>query len=131
MNFMPKRKAKVRMGLRQSAVIRCPQFLKYVRDHYCVAWEQGHSPAPEGVCCLGPTEAAHVRSGTDGGVGMKPSDRYALPLCSAHHHRQHQIGEKPFEKETGIDMRSIADGLWERWLKTDTGRKWAQKQEGR
>src|SRR5215813_891921 len=31
-----------------------------------------------------PSDAAHVRTGTDGGTGMKPGDRYAVPLCSAY-----------------------------------------------
>lgn len=34
---------------------------------------------------IGETEAAHVRSGTDGGMGMKPADRWTVPLCRACH----------------------------------------------
>lgn len=124
---LPRKRTRPPMGLKPVGVLRVPQFLRYVRDHVCAAVVQGHSPEPEGVCCRGPVEAAHVRTGTDGGVGMKPSDRYALPLCADHHRRQHQIGERPFEKETGISMRSIADGLWEQWLKTETGRRWKLK----
>lgn len=125
MNFMlPKKRERARMGLKQSAVLRVPQFLKFVRQFSCTA-AVGHPQAP---CeCEGPIEAAHVRTGTDGGTGMKPSDCYALPLCSKHHRRQHQIGEGPFEKEARVAMRKTADMLWAIWLKTDTGRRWALK----
>ena len=37
-----------------------------------------------------------MRTGTDGGVGVKPGDRYAVPLCTACHARQHRIGELSF-----------------------------------
>jgi hypothetical protein len=53
---------------------------------------------PPCVACgkAAPSEAAHVRTGTDGGVGVKPGDRYAVPLCTACHARQHRIGELSF-----------------------------------
>ena len=53
-------------------------------------------------------ECAHVRSGTDGGMGMKPSDRWCISLCKDCHARQHQIGEAAFEREAGIDMKMLA-----------------------
>lgn len=121
---LPKKKQHQGWGLRAPAVLRVPQFLRFVRQHECAV-----SVSLGQVVCLGPTEAAHVRSGTDGGVGMKPSDSHALPLCSDHHRLQHQIGEGPFEKLTGIDMRKIADGMWGAWLKTTTGAKWKREHE--
>src|SRR5690349_8289276 len=54
-------------------------------------------------------ECAHVRSGTDGGTGIKPSDRWCISLCRDCHSRQHQIGEPAFEKEAGIDMKKLAN----------------------
>jgi len=48
------------------------------------------------VVCGGPSEAAHIRRGTDGGMGMKPSDSYTVPLCPHHHREQHNIGELRF-----------------------------------
>lgn len=115
------------MGLKQPAVLRVPQFLKYVRSLECACFNRGGSGVAWMDCGNTPVEAAHVRTGTDGGTSMKPSDRYALPLCANHHRHQHHIGEGPFEKFYGISMRSIADGLWAQWLKTDTGRRWALK----
>ena len=48
------------------------QHLAFIRLLPCVAC--GKAP---------PSEAANVRTGTDGGVGMKPGDRYTVPLCTA------------------------------------------------
>src|ERR1700751_1152057 len=59
-----------------------------------------------------PTEAAHVRTGTDGGVGMKPGDRYAVPLCTACHANQHRIGELTFWSALRIDALNVAARLW-------------------
>ena len=56
-------------------------------------------------------ECAHVRNGTDGGTGLKPSDEWCLALCKSCHSRQHQIGEKSFEKEAGIDLKAMAQAF--------------------
>lgn len=53
-------------------------------------------------------EAAHVRmpSGAHGkksGMGEKPSDQWALPLCHRDHMEQHRIGEAKFWHELGIN----------------------------
>ena len=68
-----------------------------------------------------PSEAAHVRmqSGTynkRSGMGMKPDDRYALPLCTACHRldrdAQHQLGERCFWFNLGINPLFVAQGLY-------------------
>jgi len=59
-----------------------------------------------------PSEAAHLRTGTDGGVGVKPGDRYALPLCTACHAKQHRIGELTFWSALRIDPLNVAFRLW-------------------
>jgi hypothetical protein len=53
-------------------------------------------------------ECAHVRCGTDGGTGIKPSDKWCVSLCKECHSRQHQIGEPAFEAEHGINLKSLA-----------------------
>ena len=58
-----------------------------------------------------PSEAAHVRTGTDG-VGVKPGDRYAVPLCTACHAKQHRIGELTFWSSLRIDPLNVASRLW-------------------
>jgi hypothetical protein len=52
-----------------------------------------------------------VRCGTDGGIGYKPSDRYAVPLCAEHHAEQHR-GELSFWAALGIDPLNVALRLW-------------------
>ena len=59
-----------------------------------------------------PSEAAHVRTGTDGGVGMKPGDRYAVPLCTACHAKQHRVGELTFWSALRFDPLNVALRLW-------------------
>ena len=59
-----------------------------------------------------PSEAAHVRSGSDGGTGMKPSDRYSVPLCADCHVLQHQFGEQRFWSTVRIDPVNVAFRLW-------------------
>src|SRR5260370_2331510 len=61
------------------------QHLAFVRQLPCVA-----------CGTAAPSDAAHVRTGTDGGVGMKPGHRYAVPLCTACHAKQHRVGELTF-----------------------------------
>jgi hypothetical protein len=71
------------------------------------AWVRRHHCCVPG-CLNIPIECAHVRTGTDGGVGLKPSDRWTVSLCSAHHAEQHRIGERRFERRYGLDLRVLA-----------------------
>ncbi len=80
-----------------------PKHRTWVRKHECCA-TLGNSVA----LCDGPIEAAHVRSDTDGGIGLKPHDRWTISLCRAHHQLQHQRGEREFEIMFGIDMKALA-----------------------
>lgn len=116
--MIPKLRKRPKMMVKEPAAIRAPGFLAFVRRHQCCCVEVD----PTG--CEGEIEAAHVRRGTDGGVGMKPSDCYALPLCSGHHGEQHRTGEQTFEKKYRFAMKSVADRLWRRWITTtEAGRK--------
>jgi hypothetical protein len=71
--------------------------------------------------CLGcndqPSEAAHVRmqSGAHnkhGGMGKKPHDKFALPLCSDCHREQHRIGERAFWSIVGIHPLFVCERLY-------------------
>src|ERR1700746_1131659 len=77
------------------------QHLAFVRQLPCVACGR---PAP--------SEAAHVRTGTDGGTGVKPGDRYAVPRCRGCHAKQHRIGELAFWSALRIDSLNVALRLW-------------------
>jgi len=77
------------------------QRLSFIRQLPCVACGRA-----------APSEPAHVRTGTDGGVGIKPGDRYAVPLCSACHAKQHRVGELSFWSALRIDPLNVAFRLW-------------------
>ena len=53
-----------------------------------------------------------MRTATDGGVGKKPTDRYAVPLCTTCHAKQHRIGELSFWSALRIDPLNVAFRLW-------------------
>src|SRR5207302_10418369 len=75
--------------------------LAFVRQFACV------------VCGkAAPSEAAHVRSGSDGGAGMKPSDRHCVSLCTSCHELQHRFGELTFWSVLRIDPLNVALRLW-------------------
>jgi len=75
--------------------------LAFVRQLSCVACGKA-----------APSDSAHVRTGTDGGVGRKPGDRYAVPLCTTCHAKQHRIGELSFWSALRIDPVNVALRLW-------------------
>ena len=106
--MLPKRRKPPKMGLNEAPQIRSAGHLKWIRGHECSV---AHDPSAR---CDGKIEAAHVRTGTDGGTSVKPSDCWAIPLCSHHHRVQHQVGERLFEKRYLVSMKSIAEQLWQR-----------------
>lgn len=66
-------------------------------------------------------EAAHVRmqSGTfgkHGGIGTKPADRWAVPLCAGCHRNdsdsQHRLGEREFWGRLGINPVLVCHQLY-------------------
>ena len=76
---------------------RSPAHCNFVRSHAC--------------CACGNElhiEVAHVRTGTDGGMSMKPGDYWTISLCQICHAQQHSVGEASFEKIYGIDMKALA-----------------------
>jgi predicted HNH restriction endonuclease len=54
-------------------------------------------------------EAHHIRSGTDGGVGLKPDDRFVVPLCAECHRELHNTGAITFERKYNIDLMAVAE----------------------
>jgi hypothetical protein len=101
-----RRRKAPKLGLRTAPQLRSPRHLKFVRGFDCVIADQ-HT-------CRGKIEACHVRTGTDGGMGVKPSDCFAYPGYESAHDEQHRIGEAAFERKYGIRLRAIVDDLWKR-----------------
>ena len=86
--------------------LRCPKYLEFLRLAPCsLSGREGH-------VCVGRVQAAHYRGSGDGGMGMKPGDQWAMPLCAGAHYQQHQIGEVAFEKLHRISMREICQMMW-------------------
>jgi hypothetical protein len=71
------------------------------------AWVRGFACSACGSSTA--IECAHVRNGTDGGTGMKPSDVWCLSLCKDCHSEQHRIGEPEFERRHKINMKALAE----------------------
>lgn len=57
-------------------------------------------------------EAAHVRLGTHAGIGRKPSDQNALPLCHSCHMDQHAVGELTYWSRLDIAPLAMAARLY-------------------
>ncbi len=68
-------------------------------------------------------EAAHLRAASDkhgkpnAGVGAKPDDKWALPLCHRCHvegpQAQHRVGERPFWQKLHINPFMVCEELFE------------------
>ncbi len=107
MNFyLPKRRKKERMNVREDDRIDCPAHLQNVRGYAClIAGLLGH-------VCQGRIEAHHLRPGSHAGMGRKPGDDRTVPLCSLAHRTLHDMGEAAFEKFYAIVLEPIAARLW-------------------
>lgn len=71
------------------------------------AWVRKHRCSVPG-CLSGPIDCAHVRRGTDGATGVKPSDQWCISLCRHHHQEQHEIGETAFEEKYDVHFKDLA-----------------------
>ncbi len=60
----------------------------------------------------GRTQCAHIRSGTGGGMGIKPSDEFCVPLSVEEHAKQHRIGESKYWGEHLPNAIAIAKALY-------------------
>lgn len=69
------------------------------------------------VCCAcgaAGCQAAHIRHNTGGGMGLKPSDVWVVPLCPRCHGVQHNAAELKFwERQFGIErIKDLAATLY-------------------
>jgi hypothetical protein len=104
--MLTKRKT-ARMGVRQPTHIRSSGHLKFVRSFVCCAFGRaGHDCQGHAI------EAHHIHGGTDGGIGIKPSDSFAVPACRLFHQEIHDKGEEAAARKYGIDFLSMAAKLW-------------------
>ncbi len=88
-------------GKRRPNTRRAAKHLAFIRRLSCVACGRA-----------APSEAAHVRRGTDGGTALKPSDKFSVPLCTECHATQHG-GELTFWTTMGsLNPLDLAASLW-------------------
>ena len=90
--------AKLKRPPREDRERSCPAHRAWVRKHHCSV------PGCQGL----PIECAHVRKGTNGGMALKPSDRWVISLCRTHHAEQHRLGETVFAGRYGLDLIELA-----------------------
>ena len=89
---------------------KSPTYLAWVRTLPCLVCKDSTA-----------TEAAHIRYGDPQafkrptGMGEKPDDRWAIPLCSRHHREQHSGSERKFWQDNDIDPVKTALALWVKW----------------
>lgn len=92
----------------------CPAHRAWVRRHHCCV------PG----CLRLPIECGHIRRGTDGGTGLKPSDSWCVSLCKYHHAEQHRLGERRFESKYDLNLLALAEEFARRsphWRKLELG----------
>lgn len=83
---------KTTLPIRPVEPVRKPD--SWFRSEKHLAWIR-NQPSAASNESMG-VEACHVRTGTDGGAGVKPSDFFALPLTLFEHRQQHSMSELAF-----------------------------------
>lgn len=81
--------------------VKDAKYLKAIRKLPCLRCQQT------------PSQAAHVRIGSNAGTGLKPDDRRTVPLCHKHHMEQHSRGEKTFWATMDFNKEVIMAALVE------------------
>lgn len=61
----------------------------------------------------GMTQAAHIRTGNDAGMGLKSADDCVLPLCVTCHQEQHLTSEKLFYGQKLPEAQRLAKTLYQ------------------
>lgn len=73
------------------------EYLNWIREQPCVV-----------TGMMGETIVAHhVRVGTGGGMGLKPSDYFCVPLDSHQHMLLHQIGERTYWSQRCVSVFNV------------------------
>lgn len=89
---------------------KAEKHLRFIRNLPCL------------VCGAYGSEACHIRYGTGGGMGLKPHDKFTVPLCHDHHMLQHSVGEVSFWDWAGDGVEhavEVSNWLWDMSGKRD------------
>lgn len=101
MTRLPPKRQRERSGILREPRREWPRHRRFIRSFSCCV------PG----CAETPIQVAHIRSAANSGTGIKPHDSSAVPMCVAHHYRQHQIGQPAFEKTYGVNLAALATEL--------------------
>ena len=101
MTRLPPKRVRPKMGIEQQVSREWPIHRAFLRRHQCCV----------NGCPGVPIQVAHVRSAANSGIGIKPSDASAIPLCASHHTQQHSIGQTAFERLYKIDLTELAQAF--------------------
>lgn len=75
-------------------------------------------------CCIGdeppPSDPHHVQRAGLGGISLKPSDFFAIPMCRSHHDMFHANREET-EKWLGVDLWYEVAKCLQKYLKREIG----------
>ncbi len=85
------------------------RFRSYVPDKAYQRWVRGQGCLIHDSRCSSVWDVAHVVSRGAGGADRDN----VVCLCRHHHEEQHRIGIKSFEQRYGVDLRRVAQDLWD------------------
>ena len=68
------------------------------------------------VCGRPDTEAHHVRWSFNSGIGMKPGDVWAIPLCMDHHIEWHRKGMITFQRTHEVNIYEQLFMIAKSWI---------------
>jgi len=89
---------------------------------------------PCAVCrtYTGTVQAHHLCIKGERGVGMRASDKWAIPLCAECHFQLHQNGSRIHNgwlRDRGVDGEGLSAALWEVSQKPQTGSLYARSDQ--
>lgn len=102
---LPPKRIRPRAGIREDETQRVFQAHRmFLRSHRCVV---------DG-CLREPIEVSHLRTAANSGMGLKPCDADAVPMCGgldpdSHHAEYHRLGHYTFQAKYGLDLWKLAE----------------------
>lgn len=87
---------------------RCEKYRKWIRTLPCLVTKTHHE-----------SQCAHIRHGTGGGMGLKPSDDWCVPLHWREHILQHEIGEQAYWEDKLDKAKDVAQKLHRLWVEDE------------
>ncbi|MBT7630977.1 MAG: DUF968 domain-containing protein [Desulfobacula sp.] len=71
---------------------------------------------PCAVCGFTDTQAHHIRFSYNSGMGKKPGDIWAIPLCHTHHREYHDMGITSFQKKYEVNIYQQLFFIAKNWI---------------